>query len=164
MELATDMPEIADLELIRRLVTAALLGALIGIEREVHQKSAGLRTNILIAVGSALFTLMSIEMAGPGGDPGRIAAQIVTGIGFLGAGAIMRRQGGVHGLTTAATVWVNAAVGVAAGGGSYHLAFIATGITLVSLRILQPVERMLDRRAERKGKTPAAQNTDADRT
>ena len=79
------MPPIADTELIRRLLTAAVLGAMLGFEREIRQKSAGLRTNILIAVGSALFTLMSLELAPAGSDPGRIAAQIVTGIGFLGA-------------------------------------------------------------------------------
>jgi putative Mg2+ transporter-C (MgtC) family protein len=140
------MPPIADLELIRRLVTAALLGAALGFERELRQKDAGLRTNILIAVGSALFTLMSIELSGPSGDPARIAAQIVTGIGFLGAGAIMRTDSGIQGLTTAATVWVNAAVGVAAGGGKYHLAFIATGITLAALLVLQPIERLISRR------------------
>jgi len=140
------MPPIADIELIRRLVTAALLGAALGFEREIRQKDAGLRTNILIAVGAALFTLMSIEISGPSGDPGRIAAQIVTGIGFLGAGAIMRTDSGIQGLTTAATVWVNAAVGVAAGGGQYHLAFIATGITLAALLVLQPVERLIARR------------------
>ena len=143
------MPPIADLELIQRLLTAALLGMVLGIEREMRQKDAGLRTNILIAVGAALFTLMSIEMSGPYGDPGRIAAQIVTGIGFLGAGAIMRTDTGVQGLTTAATVWVNAAVGVAAGGGSYHLAFIATGVTLAALLVLQPIERMIARRVAR---------------
>ena len=140
------MPPITDLELISRLVTAALLSACLGFEREMRQKSAGLRTNILIGVGSALFTLMSYEIAGPEGDPGRITAQIVTGIGFLGAGAIMRTDSGVQGLTTAATVWVNAAVGVAAGGGSYHLAFIATGITLLALLILPPLERVIGRR------------------
>jgi putative Mg2+ transporter-C (MgtC) family protein len=143
------MPPIADLELIRRLITAALLGAALGFERELRQKDAGLRTNILIAVGAALFTLMSIEIAGPFGDPGRIAAQIVTGIGFLGAGAIMRTDSGIHGLTTAATVWVNAAVGVAAGGGKYHLAFIATGITLTALLVLEPIERVIARRFAR---------------
>jgi putative Mg2+ transporter-C (MgtC) family protein len=143
------MPPIADLELIRRLITAALLGAALGFERELRQKDAGLRTNILIAVGAALFTLMSIEMAGPFGDPGRIAAQIVTGVGFLGAGAIMRTDSGIQGLTTAATVWVNAAVGVAAGGGQYHLAFIATGITLTALLVLEPIERVIARRFAR---------------
>ena len=137
------MTPIPDVELIRRLLTAALLGAVLGVEREIRQKSAGLRTNILIAVGAALFTLMSVELAGPGGDPGRIAAQIVTGIGFLGAGAIMRTDSGIHGLTTAATVWVNAAVGVAVGGGSYHLAFIATGVTIAALLVLQPLESVI---------------------
>ena len=143
------MPPIADIELIRRLITAALLGAALGFERESRQKDAGLRTNILIAVGAALFTLMSIEISGPSGDPGRIAAQIVTGIGFLGAGAIMRTGSGIHGLTTAATVWVNAAVGVAAGGGQYHLAFIATGVTLAALLVLQPIERIIAHRFSR---------------
>src|SRR3972149_5481370 len=95
---------LTDSEIARRLILAAALGAILGLEREVRQKSAGLRTNILIAVGAAVFTLMSIEMAaGTGGDPARIAAQIVTGVGFLGAGAIMRTRVGGHGLTTAAT-------------------------------------------------------------
>jgi putative Mg2+ transporter-C (MgtC) family protein len=111
-------PRLSDIELAQRLVTAAILGGILGFERELRQKSAGLRTNMLIAIGSALFTLMSYELAeATGADPTRIAAQIVTGIGFLGAGAIMRTEGGVQGLTTAATVWVNAAVGRAAGGG-----------------------------------------------
>jgi putative Mg2+ transporter-C (MgtC) family protein len=141
------MTPLPDAELIRRLLTAALLGAVLGFEREMKQKSAGLRTNILISVGAALFTLMSYELAeGANADPGRVAAQIVTGIGFLGAGAIMRTDSGVQGLTTAATVWVNAAVGVAAGGGEYHLAFIATGITLAALLVLQPLESIISRR------------------
>jgi putative Mg2+ transporter-C (MgtC) family protein len=142
------MNPIPDAELIRRLLTAALLGAVLGFEREVKHKTAGLRTNILIAVGSALFTLMSLELA-PSGDPTRIAAQIVTGIGFLGAGAIMRTSGGVQGLTTAATVWVNGAVGVAAGGGAYHLAFIATAVTVVTLVILRRVEKMIGSQLEK---------------
>src|SRR5687768_15239102 len=141
------IPPLTDAELVRRLLTAALLGAILGFERELRQKSAGLRTNILIAVGSALFTLMSIELADPeSADPSRVAAQIVTGIGFLGAGAIMRTGSGVQGLTTAATVWVNAAVGVAAGGGEYHLAFIATGVTLAALLVLQPLEAAIAKR------------------
>jgi putative Mg2+ transporter-C (MgtC) family protein len=139
-------PSLSDAELVTRLLTAALLGGVIGFERELRQKTAGLRTNILIAIGSALFTLMSYELAScvQGADPGRLAAQIVTGIGFLGAGAIIRRDGGVQGLTTAATVWVNAAVGVAAGGGEYHLAFIATIVTVVVLLLLHPIEKMID--------------------
>ena len=141
------IPPLSDAELIRRLLTAALLGAILGFEREARRKSAGLRTNILIAIGSALFTLMSYELAGdaPGADPGRLAAQIVTGIGFLGAGAILRTDSGIYGLTTAATVWVNAAVGVAVGGGEYHLAFIATAVTVVVLLLLEPLDRVIDR-------------------
>jgi putative Mg2+ transporter-C (MgtC) family protein len=139
-------PPLSDAELVQRLLLAALLGGLLGIERELRQKSAGLRTNILIAVGSALFTLMSYELAdAKGADPGRVAAQIVTGVGFLGAGAIMRTDSGIYGLTTAATIWVNAAVGVAAGGGEYHLAVIATVVTLGVLLLLHPIEGVIDR-------------------
>jgi putative Mg2+ transporter-C (MgtC) family protein len=119
------MTNISDLELVQRLILAAALGA-------------------------ALFTLMSIEMA-DGADPPRIAAQIVTGIGFLGAGAIMHTGSGVQGLTTAATVWVNAAVGVAASGGETHLAVIGTAVTLAALLTLAPVERRIERFARRKG-------------
>ncbi len=136
-----------DLELIERLLLSAFLGAALGFEREWRQKYAGLRTNILIAIGSTLFTVMSIDLSsGSGGDPTRIAAQIVTGIGFLGAGAIMRTGADVRGLTTAATIWVNAAIGVAVGGGEYRLAVIATGITLLVLVLLNPVENWMDRR------------------
>lgn len=146
---------VSDLEAIQRLLLAAALGALLGFEREWRLKTAGLRTNILIAIGSALFTLMSIEMAeATGTDPARIAAQIVTGIGFLGAGAIMRTDSGIHGLTTAATVWVNAAVGVAAGGGEYHLALIAAAVTFLVLLVLVPIERKIDRMALRNGHKP----------
>lgn len=145
------MPPISDAELASRLLTAALLGAIIGFEREMRQKSAGLRTNVLIAVGAALFTVMSYELAQDGGgDPGRLAAQVVTGIGFLGAGAILRTRGGVHGLTTAATVWVNAAVGITAGGGEYRLAFIATAVTVGALLLLSPVEDLIARRSAAK--------------
>src|SRR3989442_8161497 len=101
-------------DLILRLLLAAGLGAAIGVERELRQKAAGLRTNMLIAVGSALFTIVSIELAKIGGTPDRVAAQIVTGIGFLGAGSILRSGRSVHGMTTAATIWGNASVGMAA--------------------------------------------------
>ena len=139
----------SDLELIERLCLAVVLGAVLGFEREWRQKDAGLRTNILIAMGSALFTLMSIDLsASSGGDATRIAAQIVTGIGFLGAGAIMRTGAGVRGLTTAAMIWVNAAIGVACGGGEYRLAIIATTVTLVVLLVMTPLEKALDRRLE----------------
>ena len=130
-----------------RLLLAAGLGAALGVEREYRQKPAGLRTNILIAVGSALFTIMSAVMVQPGVDPTRIAAQIVTGVGFLGGGAIMRNRDTVHGMTTAATIWVNAAIGVAAGAGQYTLATFAAALTLVVLVALPPIEAYFERRA-----------------
>jgi putative Mg2+ transporter-C (MgtC) family protein len=136
----------SDLELIERLLLAAGLGGILGLEREWRSKNAGLRTNILIAMGSALFTLMSIDLsASSGGDPTRVAAQIVTGIGFLGAGAIIRTQDGIRGLTTAAMIWVNASIGVAVGGGEYRLAVIATGVTLAVLIVMTPLEKFMDR-------------------
>jgi putative Mg2+ transporter-C (MgtC) family protein len=136
-------------DFVGRMLLAAALGAVIGLERELRQKEAGLRTNMLITMGSALFTIMSIEMAGPGGDPTRIAAQIVTGIGFLGGGAILHTKGTIQGLTTAATIWMNAAIGVASGGGRYRLAIVATAVTLVTLVVLFPVDRWLGRRQMR---------------
>jgi putative Mg2+ transporter-C (MgtC) family protein len=128
------------------LLLAAGLGAAIGLEREYRRKPAGLRTNILIAVGSALFTTVSIALAGHGGTPDRIAAQIVTGIGFLGGGAILRSGKSVRGMTTAATIWVNAAIGMAAGAGEYLLATGATVVTLIVLAVLPPIERYFARR------------------
>jgi putative Mg2+ transporter-C (MgtC) family protein len=140
-------PTLSDFELIQRLLLATVLGGLVGLEREWRNKDAGLRTNVLIAIGSAVFTLMSIELTDARtGDTSRVAAQIVTGIGFLGAGAIMRTDAGIQGLTTAATIWVNAAVGVAAGGGEFHLAVITTGVTLMVLLALEPIERLVARR------------------
>lgn len=129
-----------------RLALAGGLGAAIGLERESRRKPAGLRTNTLIALGSALFTIISIHLAREGGTPDRISAQIVTGIGFLGAGAIMRSGTSVHGMTTAATIWVNAAVGMAAGAGEFSMATIATAITLVVLAVLPPIEAFFERR------------------
>jgi putative Mg2+ transporter-C (MgtC) family protein len=139
------------------LLLAAAFGALLGLEREWQQKAAGLRTNILIAMGAALSTTMSIELAsGPAADPSRIASQIVTGVGFLGAGAIIRTGGQVRGLTTAATIWMNAAVGVAAGGGEFRLAAIGTVIAFVVLQLLVPIEKLIDRREKRlKGASPS---------
>jgi putative Mg2+ transporter-C (MgtC) family protein len=129
-----------------RLLLAAGLGAAIGIEREYRQKPAGLRTNILIAVGSALFTIVSLELARHGGSPDRITAQIVTGIGFLGGGCILRTGKAVQGMTTAATIWVNAAVGIAAGAGELALAASATALTLIVLAVLPPIEDYFERR------------------
>jgi putative Mg2+ transporter-C (MgtC) family protein len=139
-----------------RLAVAALLGGAIGLERELDEKAAGLRTHILVAVGSALFTLVSAygfhDFLTRGGavvraDPSRIAAQIVTGIGFLGAGVIFRQGATVRGLTTAASLWVAAAVGMAAGAGFWEGAVIAAGVALISLRPLEWVkEHMLPTR------------------
>jgi putative Mg2+ transporter-C (MgtC) family protein len=133
-------------DVILRLLLAAGLGASMGIEREIHRRPAGLRTNILIALGAALFTIVSLEMARASGTSDRVAAQVVTGIGFLGGGAILRDRHGVHGMTTAATIWVNAAVGMAAGAGQYAMAAAATAITLVVLGVLLPIEKYFDSR------------------
>ena len=129
-----------------RLLLAAALGGAIGLEREYRHKPAGLRTNMLIALGSALFSVMSIDLGAAAGSPDRIAAQVVTGIGFLGAGAILRSGENVHGLTTAATIWVNAAIGMAAGLGAYAVASVAAAITLVVLAFLAVMERLFERR------------------
>ena len=120
-----------------RLVLAAFLGGLIGLEREMKRKPAGLRTNMFICFGSAMFTLMSVELAGEfTGDHTRIAAQIIPGIGFIGAGSILHSRGSVTGLTTAATLFVVASVGMAVGGGLYLTGVFATLVILVALSLL----------------------------
>jgi putative Mg2+ transporter-C (MgtC) family protein len=129
----------ADLAL--RLIVAAILGAAIGLERERHDHPAGIRTHLLVSVGAAAFTVLSIYSFGEGSDPGRVAAQIVTGIGFLGAGSILKGGGTVHGLTTAASLWVVAAVGMAAGTAAWGVAVATTVIVLISLWPLQAIER-----------------------
>jgi putative Mg2+ transporter-C (MgtC) family protein len=134
-------------QLVLRLLLAAGLGAAMGLERELRRKPAGLRTNILIALGSALFTTMSIAIGQAGATPDRMASMIVTGVGFLGAGAIMRHGSSVQGMTTAATIWVNAAVGVAVGAGEYAMASVATAITLAVLALLGPLEDYFERRS-----------------
>lgn len=120
-------------ELSVRLIVAALLGALVGWERERAQRPAGLRTYMLVAFGSALFTVLSVTTFGPNADPGRLAANIAVGIGFLGAGTIFREGEVVRGLTTAAGLWAVAAIGMAAGVGQYLLAAISTAIVLIIL-------------------------------
>ncbi|MGD1119013.1 MAG: MgtC/SapB family protein [Dehalococcoidales bacterium] len=122
-----------DWVMVMRLALATFLGAVIGFQREWSGKEAGLRTNMLICLGSALLTLLSIY-AFPGDVPGRVAAGIVAGIGFIGAGVILHRTGGtVVGLTTAATIWVVAGIGMAAGAGQYVIAPAATVLVLVTL-------------------------------
>jgi putative Mg2+ transporter-C (MgtC) family protein len=145
-------------DLVARLLIAALLGGAIGLERELSGKPAGFRTNLLICVGSTLFTDLSMGMADHAreihmtGDPGRIAAQIVTGVGFLGAGAIMQAKGSVTGLTTAATMWVVAAIGMAVGANAFAAAFSTTTIVLIALYVLGKLEWVfVDRRRKGRG-------------
>jgi putative Mg2+ transporter-C (MgtC) family protein len=124
-----------------RLILAAILGGIIGLERELSHKPAGLRTNMFICFGSAMFTLLSAQLAGEFvGDHTRIAAQIIPGIGFIGAGSILHARGSVQGLTTAATLFVVASVGMAAGGGFYLEATFATIIILIALKALGAFE------------------------
>jgi putative Mg2+ transporter-C (MgtC) family protein len=124
-----------------RLVLAAILGGVIGLEREMRHKPAGLRTQMFICIGSAFFTILSGELAGNlGGDHTRVAAQIIPGIGFIGAGSILHSRGSVSGLTTAATLFVVASIGMATGGGLYLSAVFATMLVLVALTILGVLE------------------------
>jgi putative Mg2+ transporter-C (MgtC) family protein len=125
---------------------AALLGAGIGLERELSGKAAGLRTNLLICLGAAVFTIISREMAtGAEDSVTRIAAQIVTGVGFLGAGAIIQDRRGVHGLTTAASIWLVASIGMACGGQFYILAIVASLIAVLALIGLRKINKPLER-------------------
>ncbi len=128
------------------IILAVVLGAAVGLEREVHRKAAGLRTNVLICLGAAVFTMISRQMgAGHEGSVTRIAAGIVTGVGFLGAGAIIRDRAGVLGLTTAATIWLVASIGMACGAKLYLLAVISTFIAIVVLIGLGKLEKPLER-------------------
>jgi len=121
-------------EIVGRLIVSAVLAGIIGFEREKVHKPAGLRTHVLVAVGATLITLVSID-AITGGDPTRIAAGIVTGIGFLGAGTIFRDKNHVRGLTTAASIWAVSGVGIAVGAGYFFASLVATGIMFVTLTI-----------------------------
>lgn len=139
---------VQDLDMIVRLVMAIVFGGLIGLEREVHGKAAGIRTHALVSVGSALIMIVSTDLylAYRGVtevDPGRIAAQVVSGIGFLGAGAIIRFPTGITGLTTAASLWVVAGIGLACGAGFLKLAVVATVLVLVVLIVFAKVGQKL---------------------
>ena len=134
------------LDILGRLLMAVVLGGAIGLEREQKGKEAGLRTHILICLGAALFTIISVEMIdpagnGPPGDVSRIAANVVTGVGFIGAGVILQSRGRVRGLTTAATIWTVAALGVATGAAQYVAAVGAAALMLVVLIPLRWWER-----------------------
>ncbi len=132
-------------EMILRLLLSTVLGSLIGLERETHGRPAGLRTHILVCLGSTLFTMVSFIIAGRAYDPGRITAQIVTGIGFLGAGTIIHQGSVVRGLTTAASIWTIAAVGVGVGigGQGLVLAVVTAIIVFVTLNFIPKVERYI---------------------
>lgn len=135
-------------ELVVRLALAVVLGGVIGLEREVLEKPAGFRTHILVALGAATFTLISLYgFFGSGADPARIASNIVVGIGFIGAGTIWRHPTGVGGLTTAASLWMVAAIGTAVGSGFYLAALLATALAWAVLYLFPRVERRLPRRA-----------------
>ena len=144
------MPDLSLGEELFRIALAGALGGVIGLEREFRDREAGFRTHLLVALGSALFTLVSaygfsdFEYGnGVNFDPTRIAAQIVTGIGFLGAGAIIRQGFSIRGLTTAATLWIVAAIGLAAGAGYYSAAIITTAVVLFALWPLRLASRRL---------------------
>jgi putative Mg2+ transporter-C (MgtC) family protein len=137
-----------------RLGLALLLGGLLGLERELRGHAAGLRTHLLVCLGSCLFTLVSIAAGGSavGSEPSvvraditRIASQVVVGIGFLGGGAILRHGTSIHGLTTAANLWLTASVGLAAGLGFFFGASVTVGLALLVLSGLRPVERLIER-------------------
>jgi putative Mg2+ transporter-C (MgtC) family protein len=132
------------IDAIFRLGLALALGSAIGFERQWHQKMAGLRTNALVALGAGGFTVFSYMVAT--GDPTRIAAQVVSGIGFLGAGVILREGVNVHGLNTAATLWCSAMVGTFAGGGFWIPSVVATGFIIITNLLLRPLVRSLNRR------------------
>lgn len=129
------------------LLAAGLCGSLIGLEREARDKGAGLRTHTLVSLGSCLFTIISVDSVAniANGDPTRIAAQIVSGIGFLGGGAIIQERDRVHGLTTAATIWISAAIGMACGMKEIAVALVVTLLTLTFLFVFRKISRTFRR-------------------
>ncbi|NLG96593.1 MAG: MgtC/SapB family protein [Chloroflexi bacterium] len=137
-----------------KLFLALALGGVIGAEREVRDKSAGFRTLMFICAGSALFTIFSMRLASSSGamagDPARIAAQIVSGIGFLGAGVILREHGEVRGLTTASTIWLVAALGMGVGSGSYLFSGLATIVILLALLVFPSIEHVIGTRLQQR--------------
>ena len=138
-----------------KIFAAAVLGAIVGLERVWWGHPAGLRTNTLIAISSCVFTIVSIEgfpLQGAAQDTARVAAQIVTGVGFLGAGAMLQSKGHVRGLTTAASIWLVAAIGMAAGTGLFFLAVFTTILATLLLLLLGPVSRRLEQRARERNR------------
>jgi len=142
-----DMSLATQVDLALRLTVGLVLGAAIGFERELHRQPAGFRTHSLVSLGAALFTVVSAYgFSGDVVDPTRIAAQIVSGIGFIGAGTILQHRGHIRGLTTAASLWSVAAIGTAAGAGLYVVAVVGTVLILVILSVLDNIERFARRR------------------
>lgn len=139
--------QLLHLELWLQILLATVLGGAIGMERELSGKPAGLRTNILICVGATLFTVLSFKLSLNRGDPARIAAQILPGVGFIGAGTILHTRGSVTGLTSAATIWVVAAIGMALGAGAYNDAIATTLLVMLILGGLGYLENFVARRA-----------------
>lgn len=135
-----------------RIACAAALGALIGLERQWRARAAGIRTNTLVALGAALFAIMGAYAFASGGDPTRVAAQVASGIGFLGAGVIMKQGASISGINTAATLWASAAVGLLAGSGLVLVALAGTALIMGANTLLRPVSRRLDRRLRAKGR------------
>ncbi|HEV8509196.1 MAG TPA: MgtC/SapB family protein [Gemmatimonadales bacterium] len=148
-EMLDRLVDILRLALVAQVGLATVLGGAIGLERELGGKPAGLRTNILICIGSVLYTHLSIAMVGAAADPTRVAGQIVTGVGFIGAGTILHARGAVVGLTSAATIWVVAAIGVALGSGYYLEGIATTLVVLVVLAGLGRVEKLVERQSMR---------------
>ena len=137
------LPLELDVQMFLRLLVAVVLGALVGYERERAGKPAGVRTHGMVSLGAALFAVVSLHGFGGTGDPARVAAQIVTGIGFLGAGAILHQRSNVHGLTTAASLWVTAAIGLAVGVGMVFMS-LATAVLVFLLLRFGPRPRLKD--------------------
>lgn len=133
----------SEIDIVLKLFLAAFFGGLIGFFREKEKKAAGLRTHILVCMGSALFTLVSIYFASsmPGTDASRIASNIVVGIGFIGAGTIVQSGGAVIGITTAASIWISAAIGMSVGVGFYFAATFAVLLSVLTLRLLHIIEK-----------------------
>lgn len=161
---------IEDQVVVLRILVAAALGAVVGLERELKDQPAGLRTHILVSIGACLFTLVSAYgfadvLGAPAGrqvrtDVTRIASQVVVGIGFLGGGTILRHGATVRGLTTAASLWVTAAVGLAVGAGFYLGAGVVAGIALFSLAVLKPIERTIVRGLRQEDEPPSSPSAD----
>lgn len=159
------LPDILNSHVIFRLIFAFLLGALIGFERDVHGRPAGLRTNILVSIGACTFMILSFYASAivPGnnsGDPTRIAAQIITGIGFIGAGSIIKHGFSIKGLTTAASLWISAAIGMCCGASYVELGIFTTVLAIITLQVLDIFERIIPRNYYRILKIVTASETD----